>query len=82
MANKLTEHRGFTIEASYYMATGRFVPTVFVRKDRSSAVTEIQLTPPYPDGGPETEKEAFAAGFDHAKALIDGRVAGIDVSKL
>ena len=28
------------------------------------------------------EAAAFAAGFDYSKAMIDGRVAGIDVSKL
>jgi hypothetical protein len=82
MANMLTEYRGFHINAFYYQTANGFVPRVVVSKHRSGSVTELPLSPPCPEQGFETEKQAFGAGIDYAKAAIEGRVSGIDVSKL
>ena len=82
VANNLTEYRGFMINASNYRTARGFIPTVVVAKHRDGGVTELRLSPPCPEEGVETEEQGFAAGFDYAKAAIDGRVPGIDVSKL
>jgi hypothetical protein len=53
-----------------------------VSKHRPDSVTELPLSPPCPEQGFETEKQALSAGIDYGKAAIDGRVPGIDVSEL
>jgi hypothetical protein len=53
-----------------------------VSRHRESGISELSLSPPCPHRGVETEIEAFAVGFAYAKAAIDGRVSGIDISKL
>jgi hypothetical protein len=82
MPNNLTEYRRFQINAFYYHAAGGLVPTVVVSKHRLSGVTELRLSLTCPEHGFEKESEAFGAGFDYAKAAIDGRIPGIVMSSL
>lgn len=73
---------GFVIEATYYHSGHGYMPTVVVRKRRDDGVKEMQLTPPGPERGYDTEEKVFEVGIDYAKRVIEGRVPGVDVSEL
>jgi len=80
MPNLPAQHRGFQIDASFHRVARGFVASVMVSAPATGR--QMLLTPPCPQTGFKTEDEAVAAGIDHAKAAIDGRVRGVDMRAL
>lgn len=82
MPNLIREYNGFTLNASTALAAQGFLPQVCISRDNGNNVVEQIFYPDHPANGFPTVDDALQAGMNYGLNAVDGRIKGIDLTKL
>jgi hypothetical protein len=82
MANSELQYKGFILTAHTYKLAQGYAPRVTLTKHNEDSTAEQLLEPPTTGDGIPNEQEALQVAIDFGKAAVDGRIPGIDISKM
>ena len=75
-------YKGFVLTADVYAASGGFLPILTMTIDRGHQMLKKIFTPPFPQNGYTTRKQAIDASLHFGAAVIDGNVPRQTVSEM
>ena len=76
----VSQYKGFILTAHAFKTAKGYAPRVTLTKHNAVDTTEQFFD--LPTTGIPEESEALQVALDYGKAAIDGKVPGIDISKL
>jgi hypothetical protein len=82
MAQHVAQYKGFTLIAQALKMAQGYAPRVTLKKRNGANWSEHFFDVPTTGQGIPDEAEAVTVAFDYGKGAIDGRIPGIDRSKL